>query len=193
VNNLSQNAASKHYTFVQSASETREIEASLPDFETVFHHHYDRIARAVARIVGDTACAEELAMEAFWKYWRTPLIHGAQAGGWIYRTAVNLGLYELRRRARHARYEKLLRFRRPSTPEEIHASTEEQKQVRCVLANMKSRDAELLVLREEDFTYEELAALLALNPASVGTLISRARQSFRKEYVRLYGEPRMGE
>jgi DNA-directed RNA polymerase specialized sigma24 family protein len=36
--------------------------------------------------------------------------------------------------------------------------------------------------------YEELAAALSLSPASVATLLSRARLAFRKEYVRRYGE-----
>ena len=162
------------------------------DFETIFHLHYDRVAYAIGRIVGDPACAEELAMEVFWKFWRTPPAHGEKAGGWLYRTAINQGLYELRRRVRHARYQRLLRFSGPSTPEEIHAAAEEQGQVRRVLAAIKPRDAELLLLRGNDFSYEELAALLRLNPASVGTLIGRARQAFRKEYIKLYGEPRNG-
>jgi RNA polymerase sigma-70 factor, ECF subfamily len=131
-------------------------------------------------------------MEVFWKFWLTPQAHGDKAGGWLYRTAIHLGLYELRRRARHSRYERLLRLSGPSTPEEIHAAAEEQKQVRRVLAAMKPRDAELLLLRSNDFSYEELAAMLQMNPASVGTLIGRARQAFRKEYTRLYGEPRLG-
>jgi len=175
------------------AGDGLEVQESPLNFETIFHSHYDRIARAIARIVGDTACAEELAMEVFWKFWQTPHAHGEKAGGWLYRTAINQGLYELRRRARHARYARLLRFASPSTPEELRAANEEQEQVRRVLAVINARDAELLLLRSNDFSYEELAAVLGLNPASVGTLISRARQAFRKEYTKLYGEPRMGK
>lgn len=165
---------------------------SPADFETIFHLHYDRIAYAIARIVGDPARAEELAMEAFWKFWRAPEAHNEKAGGWLYRTAINLGLYELRRRARFVRFQRLLRFSSPSTPEEIHAAGEEQRQVRLVLARLKTGDAELLLLRNNDFRYDEIAALLGLNPASVGTLIARARETFRKEYLNLYGEPRLG-
>jgi RNA polymerase sigma factor (sigma-70 family) len=188
---LSQIEPAKHCSPV--VAQDPDLRESAADFETFFHQHYDRIARAVARIVGDTSCAEELAVEAFWKFWRTPQAHGESAGGWLYRTAINLGLYELRRRARHTRYQNLLHFRSPSTPEEIHAAAEEQTQVRCVLATMKPRDAELLLLRSNDLSYEELASALDLNAASVGTLIGRARTAFRKEYVKLYGEPRMGK
>jgi RNA polymerase sigma-70 factor (ECF subfamily) len=45
----------------------------------------------------------------------------------------------------------------------------------------------LLVLRSQGFSYEELAATLNLNPASIGTLLSRAQHAFRKEYTRRYG------
>ena len=78
--------------------------------------------------------------------------------------------------------------RRVSTPEEIHASGEEQERVRLVLAVIKSHQAELLILRSHGLSYEELAAALDLNPASIGTLLSRAHEVFRKEYVRRYGK-----
>jgi RNA polymerase sigma-70 factor (ECF subfamily) len=48
----------------------------------------------------------------------------------------------------------------------------------------------MLILRSQVFSYEELAATLNLNPASVGTLLSRAQQAFRKEYTRRYGTQR---
>lgn len=168
------------------------VPESAADFETLFHLHYDRIAYAIARIVGDPACAEELAMETFWKFWQSPEAHNEKAGGWLYRVAINLGLYELRRRARYVRFARLFRWSGPSTPEEIHAAGEEQRQVREVLSRITTRDAELLLLRNNDLRYEEIAAALRLNPASVGTLFTRAREAFRKEYLNLYGEPRLG-
>jgi RNA polymerase sigma-70 factor (ECF subfamily) len=45
-----------------------------------------------------------------------------------------------------------------------------------------------LLLRNQGFSYEEIASALHLNPASVGTLLSRAQMAFRKEYVKRYGE-----
>ena len=167
-----------------------EIGGGAAAFDAIFDTHYERIARVIARVTGDRASAEELAVEVFWAYWKNPQVHGENSGGWLYRTAIHRGLQELRRRARHARY---VRFfgggTPPSTPEEIHASSEEQTNVRRILAAMKPRDAELLLLRGNGFSYEELASSLKLNPASVGTLIRRAQRSFRKEYTRLYGEP----
>lgn len=159
------------------------------DFETIFRLHYERIARVIARVVGDPARAEELAVEIFWKLWRNPRAHGEKAGGWLYRAAVRISLDELRRKARRDRSEWLLGFvTRPGNPEEVHAATEERDQVRRVLAAIDRRQAALLLLRANGLTYEELASALDLNPASVGTLVSRAQQAFRKEYERKYGK-----
>ena len=74
------------------------------------------------------------------------------------------------------------------TPEEVRVKREEQEQVRAVLAALDPRQAELLLLRSSGLSYEELAAALDLNPASVGTFLSRAQQAFRKEFTKRYGE-----
>lgn len=53
---------------------------------------------------------------------------------------------------------------------------------------MRPQAAELLLLRSEGLSYQALAEALALHPASVGQQLARAQQTFRKEYVRRYGE-----
>jgi RNA polymerase sigma-70 factor, ECF subfamily len=45
-----------------------------------------------------------------------------------------------------------------------------------------------LLLRGQGLSYEEVASALALNPSSVGALLSRAQEAFRKEFVKRYGE-----
>jgi len=158
------------------------------DFDSVFLSHYPRLARIIARVTGDPARAEELAVEALWKLWRSPEAHGEGAGAWLYRTAVRLGLNELRGSGRRARHESLAEV--PANfpdPEQARAAAEERRQVREVLAALDARQASLLVLRTSGLSYEELAAALELNPSSIGTLLSRAQQAFRKEYVKRYG------
>jgi RNA polymerase sigma-70 factor (ECF subfamily) len=171
----------------EALSETETGKVSF-DLESIFRLKYAHIARVIARIVRDRARAEELAVEVFLKLWRTRQAHGDKAAGWLYRTAIRTALDELRRTARRARYERLFGFARSGpSPEEIHAATEEQERVRTVLKAMAPRQAELLLLRSEDLTYAEIADALELNPASVGTLLSRAQNGFRKEYVSRYG------
>jgi RNA polymerase sigma-70 factor (ECF subfamily) len=166
----------------------REREAVF-DFEAVFRAQYSRIARVIARVVRDPARSEEIAVEVFLKLWRSPSAQGERAEGWLYRVAVRKALDELRRQARRARYERLFGFGQPTAnPEQSHAANEEQQRVRTILALMEQRQAELLLLRANELSYGELAAALRLNPASVGTLLCRAQQAFRKEYVRRYGQ-----
>jgi RNA polymerase sigma-70 factor (ECF subfamily) len=158
------------------------------DFEATFRAQYDRVARVIARVVKDHARAEDLAVEVFLKFWRSPNAQGEKAEGWLYRTAVRTGLDELRRRTRRSRYERLLGWGRSvPTPEDVRSAAEEQERVRLVLAVIEPRQAELLVLRSHDLSYDELAAALELNPASIGTVLSRAQDAFRKEYIKRYG------
>jgi RNA polymerase sigma-70 factor (ECF subfamily) len=166
-----------------------DVQPASFDFEECFRLHYARIARTVARIVGDHARAEEIAVEAFWKLWKTPAAQSENAGGWLYRTAVRLGLNELRGRERRQKYESQAGAPDAArTPEELHAAEQEREQVRRVLAAIDPRDAELLLLRHQGFSYDELAAAIEVKAGSVGTLLARAQQAFRKEYVKRYGQ-----
>lgn len=158
-------------------------------FETLFCAQYERIARVIARVVRDQARAEELAVEVFLKLWRNPQAQGEKAGGWLYRAAVRRGLDELRHRTRRSRYEGLFGIaRRVPTPEDVRTTSEAQERVRLVLAAIETRQAELLLLRSHGLSYEELAVALELNVVSIGTLLNRAQQAFRKEYIKRYGE-----
>lgn len=160
------------------------------EFEATFQAQYERITRVIGRIIRDRARAEELAVEVFLKWPAHPQAQGGGAEGWLYRTAVRKALDDLRRQTRRQKYESLLRFliRPAPDPEQLHARRQEQDRVRQVLAFLDRRQASLLVLRSEGLAYHEIAAALELNPASVGTLLSRAQQAFRKEYVKRYGE-----
>ena len=159
------------------------------DLEAVFRAHYGRVTGIIGRVVRDPARAEELAVEVFLKLWREPKAQGDRTTGWLYRTAMRRGLDELRRDMRRARYAPFLRLARgmPS-PEETATAGEEHGRVRFILSVLRRDQAMLLLLRSHDFRYEELAETLDLTPTSVGTLLRRARQAFRKEYVRRYGD-----
>jgi RNA polymerase sigma-70 factor (ECF subfamily) len=161
------------------------------DLETVFRAQYERIARVIAGVTRNPARAEELAVDVFLKWERTPQAHGENAEGWLYRTAVRVALNELRRRSLRSRYARVLGFlmygKRGPAPDEIYSARQDVDRVRRVLSALEPREAELLLLRGNDFSYQEMAAALNLNPASVGTLLSRALQAFRKEFIRRYG------
>jgi RNA polymerase sigma-70 factor (ECF subfamily) len=164
------------------------------DLETIFRAEYKRIARVIARVTRDPARAEELAVDVFLKWTRTPNARGDHVAGWLYRTAVRTGLKELRSEVRRSRYEHLFAFvpggsaSGSRTPEEQHVAAEARKQVRLVLSVLPWRQSALLLLRHEGLSYLELADTLQMNPASVGTLLARAQQAFRKEFGKRYGD-----
>lgn len=164
------------------------LESAHAEFDDVFRAHYPRIARVIARIVHDPSRAEELAADVFWKYLHGHRAHNESPAGWLYRAAVRRGLDELRRLRRQEKYQPLLTLLGMArSPEQLHATTQEQQNVRAVLAVLKRRDSELLVLRSEGLRYQEIAGILRLNETSVGTLLRRAQDAFRKEYVNRYG------
>jgi len=170
--------------------EQPEVMSGHSEFGETFLTHYPRIARVIARIVQDPGRAEELASEVFWKLWRNPRVPPQSVGSWLYRTAVRAGLDELRRQNRHTRLGKLFDFLRASpSPEQSFAAGQNQQQVRSVLSALRARDGELLILRSEGLSYQEVAEVLGLSETSIGTLYRRAQQAFRKEYVKRYGQP----
>jgi RNA polymerase sigma-70 factor, ECF subfamily len=161
------------------------------DFNTLFDSFYVRLARLLYRITGDFGRAEEMASEAFWRLHRKPPAVTTNIEGWLYRTGLRLALDQVKKERRRARYEGLgAVFGLAAGPEQELERIEERTRLRQALSTLKEDQVALILLRGEGLTYAELAAQLHLNPASVGTLLSRAEEAFRKEYVNRYGQPR---
>ncbi len=158
-------------------------------FDQLFAEHYAPLARLLYRVVGDTGRAEELASEAFWKLHRDSPSSDHNLAGWLFRTGFRLALDDLKKRKRREHYEALAPPPgETQTPEQAAQQLEQRTRVRRVLVALKPAQSELLMLRSEGYSLAEIAAVLVLNPNSVGTLLARADSAFRKEYVNRYGE-----
>ena len=158
--------------------------------DALFREHYSGIARMVGRIVGDRGRAEEIAVDVFLKWRRHPGAHGEHAEGWLYRTAARQALDDWRRSERWSRIARALAsvWPTPRTPDQLHEEETERQQVRAVLAMLKQRDAELLLLWTEDLTYEQMAAAIGVKPSSIGSLLRRAQAAFRIAYEETHGQ-----
>ena len=166
---------------------TLEANAPTLDLETLFAQHYSGVARAIAKLIRNPSRAEELAVDVFLK-WKPTAANPETAKAHLYRIAICAGLDELRAKARWNRFEGLLQMLRPpQTPEQIHMAKDQYDKVGKILSSMSRNQAALILLRAEGLTYEELASALKINPASVGTLLSRAQKQFKKEYEKRYG------
>ena len=165
-------------------------DAERERFDTFFRSHYTRVARVIGRIVHNQAHAEEIAVDVFIKWRGQPSAHGDGAEGWLYRTAVREALDAWRRNARWSRIERVLAHIgvAPRTPEDLHAVDVERRQVRTVLGSMRRREAALLLLWIEEISYAQIAIALGVRPSSVGSMVRRAHEAFRKEYEARYGK-----
>ena len=165
--------------------------------EDVFRVHYPRLVGILARVTGDRARAEELASEVFCRLSSRPALFRPDSNleGWLYRTAVNLGLDALRMNARRLRNEQAAgaeAARRASGDDPLSdmLRAEQRRRVQGVLAALKPGSARLLLLRHAGLSYGELADALGIKPASVGTLLARATADFEKKYRSCYGGER---
>jgi RNA polymerase sigma-70 factor, ECF subfamily len=163
-------------------------------FDQLFLAHYSSILGVLCRIMGDRGRAEDLASEVFLKLYRRPELHDSpgNVGGWLYRTAMNLGIDALRSAARRNRYEQAAA--RASVYKDSQENglqrvlrTERQLRVRAVLAKLKPIHAQALLLRTSGHSYKELADILQMDRGSVGTLLIRAEAEFEKRYRNLFG------
>lgn len=167
-------------------------------FETLFLRHYERIYHILYRLLGNRADAEDAAQQVFLKLYRSPRrirLQGDETNvaGWLYRVAVNAGYNALRSRNRRQTWTERLRRLWPfetsaDQPENAAVISEEQAQVRQVLAQLKPRDAKLLLLKHSGLSYQELAAALELAPGSIGSLLTRAERAFARQYRLSYPE-----
>ena len=161
------------------------------EFRAVFLEHYSRILAILIRLLGDRAFAEETANDAFWRLYRQPALQAdGNIGGWLYRTATNLGIDALRASVRRRHYEEAAGGAREGaetrSPLEDLLREEKCNRVRVVLSFIKPAQAQLLILRSSGLSYKELADALNVKITSIGTLLNRAEEEFRKRYLALH-------
>jgi len=163
-------------------------------FEELFLAHYGRIVTVLCRLLSDRGRAEDLANEVFLKLYRRPLPQGSDGNvpGWLYRTAMNLGIDALRSSARRKQYEQAAAVavagsHRAEDAYDQALRAERQQRVRTVLAELKPSEAQLLILRASGHSYKEVADVLGIERGSVGTLLVRAEGAFEERYRELYG------
>jgi len=161
------------------------------EFRAVFLEHYSRVLGILIRLLGDRSCAEEMANDAFWRLYRQPALQvDGNVGGWLYRTATNLGIDALRASGRRRQYEEAAGGARDqakiSSPLEVLLRAEKCNRVRAVLSLIKPAQAQLLILRSSGLSYKELADVLSVKMTSIGTLLNRAEEEFRNRYLALH-------
>lgn len=153
------------------------------EFRQVFEDRFVSLYRYLDRLSGDPALAADVAQETFVRlYWRGAIPDNPRQ--WLVTVAHNLLRDSRRSVARHLR----LLARRdagttmgdaPLAPDAALIAEETRQVVRAALNTMPERDRRLLLLRQEGYSYRELASLLSVPESNVGTLLARAKNAFR--------------
>ena len=170
-----------------------ESRSATAAFEGFFREHFTRVYGLLYRVTGNAQDAEDLSQELFLQLsrreppvWETPI-----AAGWLWKAATHLALNTLRgKRRRLSREDRSTRQDQPvrllserdQDPAGSLLRREQQRAVRQALARLKPQDSLLLLARHSGLSYAEVGAALEINPASVGTLLSRAERRFKDVY-----------
>lgn len=170
-------------------------------FEVFFSRYRDRIRSLCLRYLPEEA-AEDTVQDTFFQFVRTVdrIDESYRVSSWIQRIAVNLCHDELRRRGRRKRLFEpasdvtelammavadVDRTRQPESAQELQRTRE---LVWDVAATLPPRQRTVLALRElHGLPYHVIADRLGTSTSAVETLLHRARERFKAEFLRLEG------
>ncbi len=162
------------------------VAAVSPAFEGLFRAEYARVVGIAHRVLADQAEAEDVAQDVFISFYRGHPADASYARAWLHAAAAHAALNALRGRDRRSRREAAQAVPLEPTsdqgdPAETVAASETREEVRAVLARLPERSAAMLALRYAGLSYAEIAAALDVRASSVGTLLRRAEDAFRRE------------
>ena len=146
-------------------------------FEELFLDHHDRLYRALYFITGSPEDAEELMQDAFLKLWERWGSIGAieDPVAWLFRVSLN-GFRMRARRARVATRRLVPVFSARDPFEDVNI----REDVRRMLRSLPQRQRAALVLTEIfDYSSEQAAQILGINPTTVRVLASQGRAALR--------------
>jgi RNA polymerase sigma factor (sigma-70 family) len=152
----------------------------------LFGEYYRRVFKAAYRITGSIADAEDVAQTVFLRLASGDGPRMANAGSYLYRTAIN-GALDLLRRRRSAPTDSLedaadvLSTTRGSSPEAAIAYTELADSLRLAIGELPSRAAEMFAMRYiEELGNREIAELMGTSQAVVAVTLFNARSRLKK-------------
>jgi RNA polymerase sigma-70 factor, ECF subfamily len=168
--------------------EQRFVAGDLEAFEQLFRDYQRQVYAWIVRIVRDSATAEDLTVETFWRIYRSRALFRPDGnfGAWSRRIATNIALDHLRKPRRETELPGDLLA--PAGPDPA-VSLEMRARIRTAFANLppKYRLIATLALIEEA-PYEEIAAAAGITVALVKVRVFRATRMLRKQLRSLSAE-----
>ncbi len=172
-------------------------------FTELVEHYQQPILNLAYRTLGDRAEAEDLAQQAFMQAWRSAHRYrdSARFSTWLYTIARNLCLNELRRRSRHPaesldaataesehRVPLQVEDRALAGPPEAALHRELERKIQDGLEALPANQRmAVLLCRDEELSYEDIARILGCSLSATKSLIHRGRETLKqrlKPYLR---------
>ena len=183
-------------------------------FEALVEKYKQPVANVLGRMLGDPVEAEDLTQGVFVQVFRSAHRYreSARFSTWLYTIARTLCLNELRRRSRHPAesldaahpddpsqpLHRVSDARTLSPPERLLQQELEQKIQEALDALPSNQRLAVLLCRQEDVSYEEIARILKCSLSATKSLIHRGRETLKqrlKPYLRTgqWQDPRGGQ
>ncbi len=172
-------------------------------FEALVEKYRQPVTNIIYRTLPDAAEAEDLAQGVFIQVFKSRERYevSARFSTWLFTIARNLCLNEIRRRSRHPadsldaphpdnddqplrQFEDAKTF---SPPDAVLHGELEQKIAEALAALPETQRTAILLYREEDMSYEEIAKILGCSLSATKSLIHRGRETLKarlKPYLR---------
>ncbi|MGB0583081.1 MAG: sigma-70 family RNA polymerase sigma factor, partial [Limisphaerales bacterium] len=165
-------------------------------FEELVTRFRQPVMNLIMRTVSDATEAEDLSQCVFVQIYKAAGRYKptAKVSTWIFTIARNLGLNEIRRRKRHpaesmetqlegddADYVKQFEDRSAKSPGHDALSTELSDLVDVAVRDLpENQRTAILLCREGDLSYDDIAEIMDTSLASVKSLIFRGRETLKK-------------
>jgi len=163
------------------------------EFQALYQKYFSVIFRHVNYLVGgDASAAEDITQETLIKLYASPPVADDYLTAWLLRVSSNLAYNYLKNRKQRELRESKAYFRNMDPtglclPEEAVVSHQEVLAVKEVLDQMDERDRLCLLLKFSGFSYTEISQITGVPKTSVGQVLARARDKFKKEFILRHG------
>lgn len=163
-------------------------------FKDMIMPHYQKLYRIAFAVVGETEDAEDIVQEVFCKLWkkRDMLDKLDSCEAYCVSVTKNISIDFVRSsgfRNRQATTREMPTIKSgESNPEAILQAQSEVAAIRALIEKLPEKQQLILRLRgENELSVEEVEQITGFTSADIRTTLSRARQTLKQEYEKLYG------
>lgn len=154
------------------------------NFTKCFEKHYGEILKHAAYITGSLQAGEDIAQDTFAKLHKVEP-DNSNVRAWLFKVSTNLSYNYIRSlNIRKAKEPAITEYEMDKviSIEEAAIKNIEVRRTKKVLSKLSPRDRLCLMLKFSGYQYTEIAEIIEVQNTSVGKIISRAQEKFKRLY-----------